>query len=63
MPEREELGILGLNLELGTHFEINRYDRLRIGLPGSFGAIFDNKIRMDYTELNFVLRVGYEHSF
>ena len=63
MPEREDLGILGLNLELGTRFEINRYDRLRIGLPNSFGAVFDNKMRMDYTELNFVLRVGYEHSF
>ncbi|MBR7022918.1 MAG: hypothetical protein IKI09_05540 [Bacteroidales bacterium] len=63
MPARNEMGILGLNLELGTRFEINRYDHLRIGLLNSFGAVFDNKMRMNYTELNFVLRVGYEHQF
>ena len=80
MPEKYEIGLVGVNLELGGRFELNRYDHLRVGLLTSFGISFDNKpivdydqngheieagkrLGMGYTELNFLLRVGYEHQF
>ncbi|MBQ8957577.1 MAG: hypothetical protein IJ057_03590 [Bacteroidales bacterium] len=80
MPEKYELGLVGVNLELGGRFELNRYDHLRVSLLTSFGVSFDNKpivdydqngheietgkhFGMGYTELNFLLRVGYEHQF
>ena len=80
MPEKYELGLVGVNLELGGRFELNRYDHLRVGLLTSFGVSFDNEptieydsngheivgekhFHKDYKELNFLLRVGYEHQF
>ena len=80
MTEKYEIGLVGVNLELGGRFELNRYDHLRVGLLTSFGVSFDNKPILDYdengheievgkhfgmgyAELNFLLRVGYEHQF
>ena len=78
MPDKHEIGLVGANLELGGRIELNRYDHLRIGLLTSFGAslcyVYDeddwgNPISStkhmcwDYKELNFLLRVGYEHRF
>lgn len=80
MPEKYEIGLVGVNLELGGRFELNRYDHLRVGLLTSFGVSLDNRpfididenghevegekhLRIGYTELNFMLRVGYEHRF
>lgn len=80
MPEKYEIGLVGVNLELGGRLELNRNDHLRIGLLTSFGLSFENKpitgfddngnetvgekhFYIGYTELNFLLRVGYEHQF
>lgn len=79
MPAKYELGLVGANLELGGRLQLNRQDHLRIGLLTSFGVSFDNaptvvdlwdnplsnekELRMGYMELNWLLRVGYEHRF
>lgn len=79
MPGTNEIGLIGGNVELGGRIDLNRNDHLRIGLLTSFGTSFryrythldeegnaiDNEktVRVGYTELNFLLRVGYEHQF
>lgn len=75
MPQSNELGLVGANLELGGRFELNRQDHLRIGLLTTFGCAFEkgpenqydstpaDKIKMAYMECNWLLRVGYEHQF
>lgn len=75
MPDDYELGICGANLELGGRINLNRQDHLRIGLLTSCGVVIENKplnnndinsakkLTMGYMELNWLLRVGYEHRF
>lgn len=59
-----EFMLVGLNLELGGRIELNRQDHLRIGLLTSAGCTLQNREfhgLIGYYELNWVLRVGYEH--
>ncbi len=64
MPAKNELGLAGADLELGGRIKLGRNDRLRIGWLTSYGCSFDNrKPLIDYKELDFLLRIGYEHLF
>lgn len=67
MPDKDELLGLGFDLELGRRLKLNRYDYLRIGLLGSVGYILvyepSYSFGRSHGVLNFMLRVGYEHSF
>ena len=58
MPEKYEIGLVGVNLELGGRFELNRYDHLRVGLLTSFGLSFDNKPIVDYDQNGHEIEAG-----
>lgn len=64
MTDKYEFMLVGLNLELGGRIELNRQDHLRIGLLTTAGCALENQKShglIGYYELNWVLRVGYEH--
>ena len=64
MTDNYEFMLVGLNLELGGRIQLNRQDHLRLGLLMNAGCTLQNRQShglIGYYELNWVLRVGYEH--
>ena len=65
MPDKDELFGFGVDLELGGRLKLNRVDHLRIGLLTSAGRVLvyepSYSFSRSHGELNFMLRVGYEH--
>lgn len=64
MTDNYEFMLVGLNLELGGRVELNRQDHLRFGLLTTAGCTLQNRQNhglIGYYELNWLLRVGYEH--
>ena len=61
-----EFMLVGLNFELGGRMELNRQDHLRVGLLTTAGCALQNRQNnglIGYYELNWLLRVSYEHQF
>ncbi|MBR3711145.1 MAG: hypothetical protein IKM99_09330 [Bacteroidales bacterium] len=64
ITETYDVLLVGINLELGGRLELNHQDHLRIGLLNTAGCSLQNRPSnslVGYYELNWLLRVGYEH--